>query len=70
MRSNQGDTIPRKVTLANNEKIQIPFNKRKGSEVESKNKYTFTKGNQVTFKIRVQANSTKKFKVYYRTKKG
>ncbi|MDQ7044444.1 MAG: hypothetical protein Q9M32_00825 [Sulfurimonas sp.] len=48
--------------------ILIPFNKNDGSEVKSDVKYTFTKGNMVTFKLRVKANSTKKFKVFYRTK--
>ncbi len=49
--------------------IQIPFNKNNDSAVKSKIKYTFTKGNIVTFNINVQANSTKEFTVYYRIKK-
>ncbi len=48
--------------------ILIPFNKNDGSEVKSKKKYTFTKANLVTFHIKVNPQSTKKFKVYYTTK--
>ena len=48
--------------------VRIPFNKRNGSKVKSEMSYTFTKGNIVTFNVKVRANSTKRFKVYYTTK--
>lgn len=48
--------------------ILVPFNKKNGSKVKSDKKYTFTKGNIVTFKLKVPANSAKSFNVYYRTK--
>ena len=49
-------------------KLFVPFNKRDGSEVKSDEQHTFTKGNIVTFIVDVQAQSSKEFKVYYRTK--
>lgn len=49
--------------------LQIPFNSNDDSTVKSDKKYTFTKGNIVSFKINVKANSTKRFTVYYRIKK-
>ena len=48
--------------------ILVPFNKKDGSKIKSDKKYIFTKGNLVTFHIKVNAQSTKKFKVYYTTK--
>ena len=48
--------------------LLIPFNKNDGSQVKSDEKYTFTKGNLVTFKLKVNAQSTKEFKVFYKTK--
>ena len=41
--------------------LQVPFNKRDGSKVKSDLKYTFTKGNMVTFVVEVPANSEKSF---------
>jgi len=48
--------------------ILVPFNKKNGSRIKSDRKYTFTKGNMVTFKLKIPANSEKNFNVYYRTK--
>ena len=48
--------------------ISVPFTNNDSDEITSKEKYTFTKGNLVTFKVKVQANSTKKFDVHYRSK--
>jgi len=62
-------------TLTNNsdetKKVQllIPFNKNRSSSLKSKEKYTFTKGNLVTFSITVAANTTKSFAVHYESKK-
>ena len=49
--------------------ILVPFNKRDGSKVISDEKYSYTKGNLVTFNIKVKAQSTKEFKVHFKTKK-
>jgi hypothetical protein len=49
--------------------ILVPFNKNISSEVTSKERYTFTKGSFVTFNIDVKPNSTKEFKVHFKTKK-
>ena len=48
--------------------ISVPFSNNHSDEITSKEKYTFTQGNLVTFKIKVQAQSTKKFDVHYRNK--
>ena len=49
--------------------ILVQFNKNNGSEVKTKQKYKYTKGNLVTFNIEVQPQSTKEFKVHFKTKK-
>jgi len=49
--------------------ILVPFNKNDGSKVTSDEKFTYTKGNLVTFKISVKAESSKEFKVHFKTKK-
>lgn len=49
--------------------VLIPFNKNDSSKVSSDEKYTYTKGNLVTFNIEVTAQSTKKFKVHFKTSK-
>ncbi|MCD6174068.1 MAG: hypothetical protein J7J96_09840, partial [Sulfurimonas sp.] len=49
--------------------ILVPFNKNDRSEVSSDEKYTYTKGNLVTFNISVKPQSTKEFKVHFKTKK-
>ncbi|MFT7860742.1 MAG: hypothetical protein ABXS93_07380 [Sulfurimonas sp.] len=54
-------------TLTNNSdetktfEIYVPFSKDKSAKVSSKENYTFTKGNLVTFGVTVQPNATKKF---------
>ena len=48
--------------------ILVPFTNNDSDEITSKEKYTFTQGNLVTFKIEVKAQSTKKFDVHYRSK--
>ena len=48
--------------------ITIPFTNNKDDSIHTKQKYTITKGNLVTFKINVQAQSTKKFNVSYTSK--
>ena len=50
-------------------KLLIPFNNKKSSKIITDEKYRFTKGNFVTFSIRVKANSTKSFTVNYESKK-
>ncbi|MDF1874955.1 hypothetical protein JHD48_04325 [Sulfurimonas sp. SAG-AH-194-I05] len=58
-------------TLTNNSdemkkiELTIPFTRNDGSNVKSKKRYTFTKGNLVTFNINVKAQSTKTFEVYF-----
>ena len=47
--------------------VLVPFNQNKYSEVDSRENYTMKHGNMVSFLIDVEANSTKKFKVYYTT---
>ncbi len=49
--------------------ILVPFNKLESSEVKSDEKFTYTKGNLVTFEVEVNANSTKEFEVRYVVKK-
>ena len=48
--------------------ILVPFSNNNSDEITTKQKYTFTKGNLVTFKVKVKAQSTKKFNVHYKTK--
>ena len=49
--------------------LTVPFNKNKNSRVKSSQIYKFTKGNLVTFSLRVKANATKSFKVHFESKK-
>ncbi len=49
--------------------ILVPFNTHQDSKVNTDETYTFTKGNLVTFSIKLEANSTKKFNVNYESKK-
>ena len=49
--------------------ILVPFNKNDRSEVSSDEKYTYTKGNLATFNISVKPQSTKEFKVHFKTSK-
>ena len=48
--------------------VLVPFSNNDSDEITSKEKYVFTKGNLVTFKVEVPAQSTKEFKVFYKTK--
>ncbi|WP_455757587.1 DUF4139 domain-containing protein [Sulfurimonas sp.] len=50
-------------------KILVPFNKNEGSNIKTKEKYTFTKGNFVTFNIIIKPQTTKEFKVTFKSKK-
>ncbi len=49
--------------------LLVPFNKNSNSIVRSSQKYKFTKGNLVTFSLRIKANSSKSFKVHFESKK-
>ncbi len=49
--------------------LRIPFNTRADSIIETKEKYTFTQGNLVTFRVNIAPQSQKQFNVYYETKK-
>lgn len=49
--------------------LLVPFNRNKNSIVKTSQKYKFTKGNLVTFSIKVKANSSKSFKVHFESKK-
>lgn len=56
--------------------VYVPFNRHSSSKIMSSSpviktsqKYEYTKGNLVTFKIDVKANSSKNFKVNYESKK-
>ena len=48
--------------------VLVPFTNNDSDEITSKQKYTFTKGNLVTFKVEIQAQSTKEFDVHFRSK--
>ena len=47
----------------------VPFIRSNSSKVITREKYVFTKGNLVTFKLKINKNSFKKFKVNYFTKR-
>jgi len=49
--------------------LLIPFNTNATSKITSEEKYTFTKGNLVTFTLQVQANATKELQVNFESKK-
>jgi len=49
--------------------LLIPFNRKSTSKIDTKQKYSFTKGNLATFSITVEADSTKSFKVNFESKK-
>jgi len=49
--------------------VQIPFRQSDTSVVQTKEKYSIEKGNLVTFKLRVKANTTREFDVYFESKK-
>jgi hypothetical protein len=64
-----------KYTLINhsqNDKIltlRIPFNKKIGSKVTSTLHYSYTKGNYVTFQVKVKANSQRSFEANFTSKR-
>ena len=47
----------------------VPFNKNGDSSITTKEKYSFTKGNLVTFTLQLQANETKEFQVNFKSKR-
>ena len=49
--------------------LQIPFNRHKDSKIKTEQEYSYTKGNMIVVDIVVDANSVKKFKVNYESKK-
>lgn len=49
--------------------LLIPFNKKRGSTVDSKLRYVCTKGNLVTFTLKVKANSQRSFDVRFKSKR-
>ena len=51
-----------------NIQLLIPFNKNSNSTIDTQKTYIFTKGNLVTFNLKVGANSTKSFNARFRTK--
>ncbi len=54
---------PKKVELL------VPFNRHEDSKIKTTKKYTFRKGNLVTFLVEVAPNKTKEFSVNYLSKK-
>jgi hypothetical protein len=54
---------PKQVTLL------VPFNKDVHSSIKTRQKYAFTKGNFVTFRLRVAPNATKSFKVNFESRR-
>jgi len=49
--------------------LEVPFNRNKGSLIDSKEKYRFTKGNLATFTLKVKANSQRSFAAKFSTKR-
>ena len=49
--------------------LHIPFNKKSGSHIISKLKYSYTKGNLVTFTLKVKANSQRSFDVQFKSRR-
>ena len=47
--------------------LHIPFNKKRGSHISSKLKYVYTKGNLVTFTLKIKANSKRSFDVNFKS---
>ncbi|MCD6433688.1 MAG: hypothetical protein J7L21_06565 [Sulfurimonas sp.] len=64
-----------KYTLKNSSKesktveLLIPFNKSRTSTIETSKTYKFTKGNLVTFSIRLKGENSQEFKVRFRSKR-
>jgi hypothetical protein len=49
--------------------VLIPFNRDSSSTIDSSQKYSFKNGNNILFKLKVDAKSTKKFRVKFRSKR-
>ena len=49
--------------------LLIPFNKNSTSTIDTNKPYKFTKGNLVTFNIKIKGESSKSFKVRFRSKR-
>ena len=49
--------------------IEVPFNRNRDSKITTKEKYSFSKGNILTFHLAVDANSIKRFQVNYESRK-
>jgi hypothetical protein len=49
--------------------LNIPFTRKSGASVTSKLKYSYTKGNYVTFQLIVKANSKKSFEVEFKSRR-
>jgi len=49
--------------------LLIPFNTNATSKIRSEEKYTFTKGNLVTFTLQIKANTIKELQVNFESKK-
>lgn len=49
--------------------ILVPFNKESTSTIKTKEKFSYTNGNLVSFKIEVDANKEKSFSVNFKSKK-
>ena len=50
-------------------KVVIPFNRDVHSNIKSKQKYRFTKGNLATFSIKVKANAVRSFDVHFESRR-
>ena len=62
-------------TITNNSDTQktvtllIPFNKNKGSKIQTQRSFRFTKGNLATFTLDIDPNTTLSFDVHFQSKK-
>ncbi len=49
--------------------LEVPFNKKRDSKIETTQEYNFTHGNIVTFKVEVAPKSSKSFEVHYESRR-
>ena len=49
--------------------LEVPFNKRDDSKIITKQKFHYTKGNMVTFRLKVKANSQESFQAKFISKR-
>ena len=49
--------------------LQVPFYQGNDAEIQTKQKYSVKRGNLITFEVKVKANATRTFDVYYESKK-